>query len=168
MGVNEEAVRAELAHVEVALKAAWRWTDVGLGASRRDPRDWEDANYFSRVLLTRGLDAMLRLGHQLRVEASDPQSQYAAEQHRQMRSFWSEGADALERAHQGLTSLNGASHDDTLVRRAFFDVREALNRGMHRVGELRTLLGPEVAHDLEVTRPNRLSVVRDHDERGFG
>ena len=153
MGVSDQHVPsagALTAHVRTAVDGSVRWIDRGLRAGPGDVDGWDQANFFSRMMLMRGLERGELLGYVLERDGQAERQPARREALRSGAAYWSEARDQL---HEGIALLRGAA--DLPPATARYQVQEARDRLLQGAEWL-----VELAEGLA-----RTQVVREPEER---
>ena len=160
------------AHVDTALDAASRWISRGLKTRVSDGDGWENAVYFSRVLLTRAADSIAQLGYVLQRDALQGQAEESRKRVRQASAYRREASDDLDNARQALKEIGTAGPDDLQARRSLSEANGLVQASHGWVEQLAATLnegrgpdrspsGPSLARIPEQSRAD------DHWDRGI-
>ena len=105
MALNEKEVPSgqELnAHVRTAVDGAVRWLDRALVQPHPGPEAWDQAGFYSRMLLLRGLERGELLGWVLQRDRLAAAPADGAQELRQAQAYWQEARPDMHRALEGL------------------------------------------------------------------
>lgn len=147
MKADDVPLPAELtAHVRTATDGALRWLDRALNADAGDVDTWDQAQFYARMMLMRGLERGELIGWALDRERAETRDRERATMTRSGTAYWGEARDGLDGALRSLRRL--ADSSPTVARadvvaardqiRQSRDWLEALAQGLART-ELRAV-----------------------------
>lgn len=131
MALNEKDVPTaqELnAHVRTAVDGAVRWLDRALVQPHPGAEAWDQAGFYARMLLLRGLERGELLGWVLQRDRLAAAPTDGAQELRQAQAYWQEARPDLHRALEGLRAAADLPPTWATSREALRDARGQLTQ----------------------------------------
>lgn len=129
MALNEKdlpSAQELTAHVRTAVDGAVRWLDRALVQPHPGPDAWDQAGFYARMLMMRGLERGELLGWVLQRDRLAAAPAEAAVHLRQAQAYWQESRPDLHRALEGLRSAADLPPTWETARIAVCEAREQM------------------------------------------
>lgn len=136
-----------LGQVDTALDAASRWVSRGLQTRPADKDGWENATYFSRVLLTRAADSFAKLGYSLQRDSLEGQLPESRLRVRSALAYWQEALVDLDGARQASKEIADSSPADLVARRTLSEVNSRVQAAEEWVSHMAETLSADRGPD---------------------
>lgn len=140
---------AELtAHVRTATDGALRWLDRALNADAGDVDTWDQASFYARMMLMRGLERGELMGWALDRERAETRDPDRAVMTRSGTAYWGEARDGLDGALRTLRRL--ADSSPTVARADVVAARDQIQQSRDWLEELAQGLARTEVRSIEV------------------
>jgi hypothetical protein len=150
---------AELtAHVRTATDGAIRWLDRALNADPGDVDTWDQASFYARMMLMRGLERGELIGWALDRERAETRDPDRATMTRSGVAYWGEARDGLDVALRTLRRL--ADSSPTVARADVVQAREGIAQARDWLEDLAQGLARTEGRSVDVVE---LPPPRSHD-----
>ena len=152
---------AELtAHVRTATDGALRWLDRALTADAGDVDTWDQAQFYARMMLMRGLERGELIGWALDRERAETRDVDRAVMTRSGSAYWGEAQEGLDRALQSLRRL--ADSSPTVARAEVIAARDQIRQSRDWLEDLAVGLARTEVRSVEVVELPQLGS-REHE-----